>query len=214
MKKGIIFDLDGTLLNSLVDIADAVNFVLKKNQFPIHDFKAYKQFIGNGLEVLSRKSLPQNISDEEFANYFYEIKESYQLRQNTRTAPYDGIVELLEELNKQSVKISILSNKPHEFVEPTVKRYFSKIKFEILLGSRSDVPRKPNPQAVFEILKELELEKEDCYFVGDTATDINTGNNSGLDTIGVLWGFRGPDELKGAGATYIIDSPSKVLDLL
>ena len=214
MKKGIIFDLDGTLLNSLVDIADAVNFVLKKNQFPIHEFEAYKKFIGNGIEVLSRKALPQNISDIEFSNYFYEIKESYQLRQNTRTLPYKGILELLEELNRIGIKIAILSNKPHEFVEPTVKMYFPNIKFEILLGSRLDVPRKPNPEAVFEILRILGLERKDCFFVGDTATDINTGNNSGLDTIGVLWGFRGVEELKSEGATYIVDSPDEILSLI
>ncbi len=214
MKKGVIFDLDGTLLNSLVDIADSVNFILKENQFPVHEFESYKQFIGNGIEVLAKKALPQNISEEEFRTFFSEIRSSYEIRQNTRTAPYDGIIELLEELNKQDIKIAVLSNKPHEFVEPTVKRYFPSIKFEILLGSRPNIPRKPSPDAVFEILKELKLEKKDCFFVGDTSMDINTGLSSGLETIGVTWGFRDKEELQEAKANFIVDYPSEILPLL
>lgn len=214
MKKGIIFDLDGTLLNSLIDIADAVNFVLKENKFPVHEFESYKQFIGNGIEVLAKKALPQNISDNDFKRHFDEIKSSYEIRQNTRTAPYDGIIELLEELNKQGIMVSVLSNKPHEFVEPTVKRYFHNIKFEILLGSRPNIPRKPSPNSVFEILKALGLDKQDCFFVGDTSTDINTGINAGLETIGVTWGFRDREELQKAKASFIVGYPSEILSLL
>ncbi len=214
MKKGIIFDLDGTLLNSLVDIADAVNFVLEKYQFPIYDFETYKQFIGNGIEVLARKALEPNILESDFIPYFEEIKASYKQRQNTKTAPYSGITDLLIELNSRNVKIAILSNKPHEFVEPTVKRYFPNIKFDIMLGSRENVERKPNPIAVYEILEYLQLEKKDCFFVGDTATDIITGKNSGIESIGVLWGFRGKEELLKAGANYIVKYPSEIIDLL
>ncbi len=214
MKKGIIFDLDGTLLNSLVDIADAVNFVLEKNKFSIYEFEDYKQFIGNGIEVLARKALSPYISDNEFGSYFEEIKISYRRRQNTKTAPYPGIIELLEELNHRNIKLAILSNKPHEFVEPTVKRYFPNIRFELMFGSREGVERKPNPSALNEILETLDLKKEDCFFVGDTATDIYTGKNARMDTVGVLWGFRDEKELKRAGASHIINQPNELLNLL
>jgi len=214
MKKGIIFDLDGTLLNSLVDIADAVNFVLEQNHFPVHEFDAYKQFIGNGIDVLARKALPKDISKSDFNLYFEEIKVSYKLRQNTRTAPYDGILSLLEELNRKDIKIAILSNKPHEFVEPTVNRYFPNIKFEIMLGSRPNTPRKPHPEAVYEILDYLTLKKEECFFIGDTSTDINTGKNANIDSIGVTWGFRDKEELKNSGAKFIVDIPSQILNFI
>ena len=214
MKKGLIFDLDGTLLNSLVDIADAVNFVLEKHGFRTYNFEDYKQFIGNGIEVLSRKALPQNISEDEFQMLFDEIKVSYQQCQNTRTAPYKGVLELLEALNKHDFKLAILSNKPNEFVIPTVQRYFPNIHFDIMLGSRVGVERKPNPTAVFEILNVLKLKAEDCFFVGDTSTDINTGKNAGMDTIGVLWGFRDEQELSNAGAQHIVAFPDEILALL
>ena len=214
MKKAIIFDLDGTLLNSLVDIADAVNFVLKKNGFKEYTFEDYKQFIGNGIEVLARKALPTDITEEQFQKLFSEIQSSYKIRQNTRTAPYDGILELLKELNSLAVKISILSNKPHEFVGPTVERYFKDIRFELAFGSRKGVARKPNPEAVYEILETLKIEKTDCLFVGDTSTDINTGKNAGMETLGVTWGFRDFEELKNSGATFIIDKPRELLNIL
>jgi phosphoglycolate phosphatase len=211
MKKGIIFDLDGTLLNSLVDIADAVNFVLKENDFEEYPFEDYKQFIGNGIEVLARKALPQDITEEAFQKLFTEIRASYQQRQNTRTAPYSGILSLLTKLNSLNIKIAILSNKPHEFVGPTVNRYFKDIKFEIKLGSRKGVERKPNPEAVFEILDIMNLRQEECFFVGDTSTDIKTGKNSGIETVGVTWGFRDVEELKESGANHIINHPSELL---
>ena len=204
MKKGVIFDLDGTLLNTLVDIADAVNFILQKHQFPEHRFEDYKRFIGNGIEVLSRKALPQDISEKEFQHYFEEIQHSYKQHQNKRTHPYDGIIDLLENLNRKKIKIAILSNKPHEFVEPTVKQYFPNIKFDMMLGKREGVARKPNPDSVFEILQYLELQAEDCYFVGDTATDMRTGESANMETIGVLWGFRGREELEESHATHIV----------
>jgi len=214
MKKLIIFDLDGTLLNSLVDIADAVNFVLEENNFPTHKFESYKQFIGNGIEVLAKKALPKNITDDAFLDLFKQIQSSYKHRQNTKTAPYKGIENLLKELNLKAIKIAVLSNKPHEFVEPTVKRYFKDIKFDLMYGSRVGVERKPNPEAVFEILDILKISKKDSVFVGDTATDINTGVNAGVDTIGVTWGFRTFNELKNAGARNIVYSPNQILRII
>jgi len=214
MKKAIIFDLDGTLLNTLVDIAEAVNSVLVQYDYPTHKENAYKKFIGNGIEVLAKKSAPNNISDENFIKFLFDIKETYRQMQNTKTKPYQGILDLLKQLNSNGVKIAILSNKPDEFMEATINRYFSEIDFEIIFGSRKGVQPKPNPEGLYTILDILKLDKSDCFFVGDTSTDIKTGVNAGLESIGVSWGFRDIDELKLAGAKYIVNQPKEILDLL
>jgi len=201
IKKAIIFDLDGTLLDTLTDIMESVNTVLKKHSFPTYDLQAYKYFIGNGIGVLTQKAFPKDISDIDFENYLSEVMFEYEARQTLRTKPYEGIVEMLEEFNKIGVKIAILSNKPDAIAKPTVAHFFPDIKFERVLGSRKNVPRKPAPDGVFDILNFMQIEKSDCYFVGDTPTDILTGINAGLDTIGVSWGFRSPNELNEAGVT-------------
>ena len=214
MKKAVIFDLDGTLLDTLTDIMESVNKVLKKYQFPTHDLEAYKYFIGSGIGVLTQKSFPQNLSAEDFELYLSEVMIEYESRQTLKTQPYSGIIEMLESLNHKGIKIAILSNKPDAFAKPTVEHFFPNIKFEVVFGSREHVNRKPAPDAVFEILDLLHLEKEDCFFVGDTSTDIRTGVSAGLQTIGVSWGFRTVKELKNAGATYIIDTPEEIFSLL
>jgi len=212
MKKAVIFDLDGTLLDTLTDIMESVNIVLKRYNFPTHDLDAYKYFIGSGISVLTQKAFPDYISEREFAVYLSEVMREYEARQTLRTKPYDGIMEMLERLNKDGVKIAILSNKPDEFAKPTVAHFFPNIKFEVVFGSRADVARKPAPDAVFEILDMLNLKKEDCYFVGDTSTDMRTAVNAGVDAIGVSWGFRTVDELNGAGAKCIIDTPMDIFE--
>ncbi len=214
MRKAIIFDLDGTLLDTLTDIMESVNQVLEKYNFPTHDLQAYKYFIGNGIEVLTKKAFPQDISQIEFLEYLKEVKAEYALRQTLRTKPYNGIYEMLEQLNTKGINLAILSNKPHEFAVPTVKHFFPTIQFDIVFGSREHVERKPAPDAVYEILEMLHITKEECLFVGDTSTDMRTAVNAGVDAIGVSWGFRTVDELKGAGAKYIIDSPDELFQLL
>jgi phosphoglycolate phosphatase len=212
MKKAVIFDLDGTLLDTLTDIMESVNIVLKRYGFPTHDLDAYKYFIGSGISVLTQKAFPSFISEREFTVYLSEVMREYEARQTLRTKPYDGIMEMLERLNNEGVKIAILSNKPDEFAKPTVAHFFPNIKFEVVFGSRENVARKPAPDAVFEILDLLNLHKEDCYFVGDTSTDMRTAVSAGVDAIGVSWGFRTVDELNGTGAKCIIDSPRDIFE--
>ncbi|RUA23558.1 MAG: HAD family hydrolase [Bacteroidetes bacterium] len=214
MKKAIIFDLDGTLLDTLTDIMESVNKVLEKHHFPTHDLDAYKYFIGSGIGVLTQKAFPQDISQADFELYLGEVMTEYESRQTLKTKPYPGIVAMLEKLNDMGIKISILSNKPDEFAKPTVAHFFPNIKFEVVFGSRKNVNRKPAPDAVFEILEILNLEKSECFFVGDTSTDIRTGVNAGLETIGVKWGFRTEEELRNAGATHIIDTSNEIFQLL
>ena len=214
MKKAIIFDLDGTLLNTLTDISEAVNVVLNQYGFPIHEELAYRKFIGNGIEVLARKSVPKDISEDKFIEFLFDVKETYRRMQNTKTAPYRGILDLLKRLNTEGIKIAVLSNKPNEFMEETIARYFSEIKFEVVFGARKGVEPKPNPEGVYEILDILNLEKSACFFVGDTTTDIKTGVNAGIDAIGVTWGFTEPKEIIEAGANYTVNHPKEIHELL
>ena len=214
MIKALIFDLDGTLLNSLVDIMDSVNIVLTEYNLPTHSLDEYKMFIGNGIEVLAKKALQEKLNDNEFDNFLKKVKKIYSQRQILKTQPYDGIRDMLKILNAKQIKIAILSNKPNEFTQQVVSHFFTDIKFDIILGSRVNVPRKPNPQAVFEILGQLNLKKNQAFFVGDTSTDMQTGKNAGLKTIGVSWGFRSVQELKQNGADFIVNKPSEILELV
>jgi len=211
--KAIIFDLDGTLLNSLVDIADSVNFVLKKYNLPVHSIEEYKLFIGSGIEKLVERALPDNISDENFKKYLDEIKSVYEKNQISKTKPYDGILEMLKILNNKGVSLNILSNKPIDFTKMVVEHFLGDIKFDNVLGAREGVPKKPNPQAVSEIIDNLKLNKEEVLYVGDTGTDMQTAENAGLTSVGVLWGFRGLEELMENNADYIIEETSKIIEI-
>ncbi len=214
MIKAVIFDLDGTLLNSLTDIMDSVNIVLQEYNLPTHTLDDYKKFIGNGIEVLAKKALQNNYPNIDFDKFLLRIKEIYSKRQILKTKPYDGIIKMLKSLNNLKIKIAILSNKPNEFTQYVVNNFFGDIKFDIVLGSRINIPRKPNPQAVFEIIDKLNVNTEQTIFVGDTSTDILTGKNAGLKTIGVSWGFRSVQELNDNGADFIVNNPQEITELI
>lgn len=214
MIKAVIFDLDGTLLDTLTDIMESVNLILEEHNFPTHELQAYKYFIGNGIEELTRKAFPPNISDTDFEGYLLEVSKEYSSRQTLRTKPYDGIIDMLKELNRLNIRLAILSNKPHEFTLPTVEHFFPSITFDMVFGARQGIPHKPAPDAVFEILDTLNLKKEDCLYVGDTATDMQTAVSAGIKAVGVSWGFRPVEELKDAGANWIVDYPKEISQLL
>ena len=214
MKKAVIFDLDGTLLNSLIDIAESVNYVLRKYNLPQHKFDDYKYMIGNGVEVLVKKALPDNISKEDFEKYYKEISEVYRENQMNKTHPYDGIKDMLQGLKDKGVKINILSNKPDNFTQEVVKHYFPEFEFAVIRGALPDVPKKPAPDAVYSIVEQNGIDKQDFLYVGDTSTDMQTAKNAGLTAVGVLWGYRNEQELKENGADYIISKPEELLGLI
>ena len=212
--KAVIFDLDGTLLNSLIDIADSVNLVLEKHNLPTHQLDDYKLFIGNGLEKLVERALPENVTNNEFNKYLAEIREVYSNNQISKTKPYDGVLEMLGELQKRNISINILSNKPIDFTKMVVKHFLGDFKFDNVLGAREGIPKKPNPQAVFEIIENLGIDKSEVLYVGDTGTDMQTAENAGLTSVGVLWGFRDMEELVENNADYIIEEASKIIEII
>ncbi len=214
MKDTLIFDLDGTLLDTITDIATSINKVLDKYHFPTHSLDTYKYFVGNGFEKLTRRAIPENVKGEEFENISKEMKDNYRNNCKEQTQPYEGIIDLLKILNDKKIKIAVLSNKPHEFVKPTIESYFPDIHFEMLLGARPNIPVKPAPDGVYDIIKELGCKKENSLFIGDTSVDIQTGVSAGVDTIGVLWGFRKKEELIEAGAKHIVDKPLQILNFI
>lgn len=215
MKKACIFDLDGTLLNTIKTIEYYGNLALEKNGFPAIEQKEYNYFVGNGAELLVRRMLKfHGCEDEEiFKKVFRDYNEAYDADVLFKTDVYDGVRETLDGLKQKGVKIAVLSNKPNFATQSVVEIFFGKGYFDVVFGQREGVAIKPSPDAVFEILDILNVEKEDCLYVGDTAVDMQTGASAGLYTIGVLWGFRERKELQEAKANTIIDNPKDILNI-
>jgi len=220
MFKLIIFDLDGTLLNTLDDLADCTNYALQKNGFPAHEVNTYKYFVGNGVNMLIERALPKDISKNEYEKVWNDFMEYYDIHKADKTAPYQGIVETLEELQERDVLLAVATNKPHELLPSLMGFYFPTIQWAAVFGNRKDVPIKPNPQIVYDILEAVNRNAEDTkpilgsniLYVGDTAVDMETAQNAGVKKVGVLWGFRTEEELIKAGANYIIDKPEQLLE--
>ena len=210
-QKAIIFDLDGTLIDSLEDIAICMNQVLKELNLPYYEIQDYKYFVGGGISILVDNALDKNISQEIKNKVTSRFKEVYDQKLHKKTLPYEGIYELLDELEKLKFKIGILSNKPHEFTVQYANNLFSKYNMTEVHGQKEEIPKKPNPIAAINIAKRFELPCEKVYFVGDTMVDMQTAKNAGMIAIGVLWGFRDEKELKDNGADFIVSKPSDLL---
>lgn len=212
--KAVIFDLDGTLLNSLQDIALSMNDVLKELNINTHEIEDYKNFVGDGALVLVRNALPKD-SDEKLINKALKrFKEIYGSNKYEFSRPYDNILEMLHSLEKQNIKLAILSNKPHIFTKAYVKKYFSEISFQEVHGQKESIEKKPSPQGLQNILNALKINTEECLYVGDTKTDILTAKNAKVKSIGVLWGFRPKEELEKYHADYIVSQVHDILDII
>ena len=212
--KAAIFDLDGTLLNTIDDLADAGNYALTQNGFRPHPVGPYKFFVGDGIFNLIRRALPEGSRDEAtILRVKRDFDEYYAAHSQDKTKPYDGIVDALRELKEKGVRIAIFSNKPHEHTIPVVAHYLPGIA-EPIFGQREGVPVKPDPATVFEILDIWGLPKQDVCYIGDTGTDMRTGKSAGLFTIGVLWGFRTKEELEENGADILITHPNELIKLM
>lgn len=212
--KAVIFDLDGTLLNTIEDLANSMNAVLAREGFPTHDVEAYKYFVGNGMRNLVKRALPEDCrSEEQVDRYLEAMKQEYSLRWDEKTQPYEGIPELLDRLKEMGIKTAVLSNKPHEFTKLTISRILSRWEFDAVLGERPSVPRKPDPAGALEIVRLLGLSPDEFLYVGDTGTDMETACAAGIYAVGALWGFRKADELLAAGAKKLIAVPGELLGL-
>ncbi len=213
--KAICFDLDGTLLDTLEDLADCMNRVLQRHGFPVHPCDNYRYFVGEGARVLVRKTIPHDKQDEELITHCHaEFQEEYGQHWAIRTRPYPGIPELLEALSGTGLMLSVLSNKPHPFTVKTVEYFLSRWNFRVILGQRDGVPRKPDPAGVMEISSTLGATPETMLYLGDTGVDMQTANSAGCYAVGALWGFRGKEELAANGANALISKPMELLPLL
>ncbi|MCL2435794.1 MAG: HAD-IA family hydrolase [Lentimicrobiaceae bacterium] len=214
MIKLIIFDLDGTLLNTIDDLADSMNSVLQQNGYPAHDTDAYKYFVGDGVAMLVRRALPKEVTEATFTKLLNDFMNEYELRKADKTAPYAGMIETLDKLQEKGILLAVATNKPHELLPDLMAHYFPTIKWAAVFGNRKDVPVKPHPQIVYDILNVTNINKTNVLYVGDTAVDMQTAQNAGLKKVGVLWGFRPKEELEQADADYIIMHPQELMGLI
>ncbi len=214
--RAVIFDLDGTLLNTLEDLANCMNDVLDRSGFLPHRVEAYKYFVGDGMENLVRRALPEGKRHDEatVAECLAAMRWEYGNRWKERTRPYEGIPQLLDALVKRGIKIAVLSNKPDEFTRKMVAELLPHWTFDPVFGERPPVPRKPDPSGALEIANHLKIPAGDFLYLGDTNTDMQTAVAAHMQAIGVLWGFRGADELLASGAETLIETPMSLLKLL
>jgi phosphoglycolate phosphatase len=210
--RGLIFDLDGTLLDSLEDLVNAGNATLAHFGFPGHTTEAYRYFVGDGLLTLIQRIIPeQNRSRDEIAACMDIFRQIYGKGWDRVTRPYAGIPEMLQQLRQDKLQLAVLSNKPDAFTRLCVERYFAPDTFAFVYGHREDVPKKPDPTGATEIAALMNLQPQQIVYVGDTATDMQTGSQAGMFTLGVLWGFRERRELEDNGADRIISHPSEIV---
>ena len=210
--KAVLFDLDGTLLDTIDDLADSMNAVLKKFGFPRHEVEKYKYFVGDGMDVLVKRALPESCRDEELVSGCIQaMKEEYSLHWADKSRPYNGIPELLDAFVSEGIKLSILSNKPHDPTKAVVSIMLAKWKFEMVAGVKEGVPKKPDPAAAVGIAKNLEIMPQDFLYIGDTHTDMRTAVAAGMFPVGALWGFRTGEELINAGARILVKNPADLL---
>ena len=213
--KAVVFDLDGTLLDTLDDLADSMNAVLQKHGHPTHPTDAYKIFVGDGVESLVRRTIAIEKTDEQTIKEFVtEMREEYKGRWDAKTKPYEGVCDMLSVLADRGVKMSVLSNKPEDFTKLCVERFLGGYPFEMVVGVSQTVAPKPDPAGANRISRELDISPEQFLYLGDTNTDMQTANAAGMYPVGVLWGFRSEKELIENGAKMIIDHPSKLPGLL
>lgn len=214
--KAVLFDLDGTLLNSVEDLANATNRTLAQFGFPTHPLPRYYHFIGDGMRNLILRALPIGVdeNDTHFPKILEAMRTNYASSWAECSTPYPGICGMLERLNRSGIPLAVLSNKPHSFTVEVVNYFFGATPWACVEGAKERRPIKPDPTGALEIAEYLKLSPEDLAFVGDTSTDMQTAKRAGMISIGVTWGFRDEDELKKHGASHIAHSAEELVDLL
>lgn len=212
--KGIIFDLDGTLVNSLEDISDAMNTVLTNLNYPTHTYDTYQYFIGSGLRNLVSKALPaSNNTEDQIETCFQTMINEYRKNCTLKTKPYEDIIELLDNLASKNIKLAVFSNKADELTKKIAAEIFPDY-FDAAVGLSTEELKKPNPFEAIEISKNWNLKTEEILFVGDSDIDMQTAVNANMFPVGVTWGYRTEQELKNSGAKLVINNPSELIEIL
>ncbi len=212
--KALISDLDGTLLDTLQDLAGAVNTALSRLGLPQHDVESYRFFVGDGRRMLALRSLPADHQDDATLARMLEImNDDYMKRWMDMTKPYAGIPEMLDELAARGIPMAVLSNKPHDYTEATVSTLLSRWRFEHVIGEAVDHPKKPDPTCALRIVESMHLNPEECVYIGDSGVDMQTAISAGMYPVGVLWGFRDADELTSHGAARLAHRPADIVRL-
>ena len=213
--KAVLFDLDGTLLNTIDDLADAMNAALAACGLPTHTAQECKYFVGDGVRSFALRSLPPDRRDEAtLTKIIPPYRDAYSKNWDNKTRPYEGVPELLEALTARRLKLIVYSNKPDEFTNLTVRKLLGKWEFAAIVGARENFPNKPDPSASLDILGKLGLRPDEVVYVGDTGTDMQTAAAAGMYAVGALWGFRTAKELLENGAKVLIERPTDLLKLL
>ncbi len=215
--KTLMFDLDGTLLDTLEDIGRACNAILAEHGYPVHPLPAYRRMVGNGFTTLMRRALPENAFPEtspELAALVDKARAWYGDHMCEHTRPYEGLPQVLECLARNGTPLSVLSNKPEQLVRQIVAHYYPEIPFAHVCGGREDMPLKPAPDAVLKILAAMRIAPEDCCYIGDSLVDCATARNAGTRFAAVTWGFGTVEELKQAGVTTFLEHAGEIADLV
>lgn len=210
--RAIVFDLDGTLLDTLEDLADSMNAVLARAGHPTHPVAAYRHFVGDGVRTLVRRSLPAAAGDVDGG--VDAMLEEYGRRWREKTRPYPGVDVLLDGLTDRGLPFAILSNKPHDFTRLTAEALLDRWRFAEIWGVRNGIPPKPDPTGALAMAAALSVTPGEILYLGDTNTDMQTAVSAGMDPAGVLWGFRDAAELRASGARVLVERPEHVLGLL
>ena len=213
MYKAILFDLDGTLLNTLGDLCESVNYALEACGYPKRSIEEVRRFIGNGVIKLMERSTPDGISKDSQKKCFNLFRLHYLEHMRDSTRPFENIPELLEEIKKRGVLTAVVSNKLHSAVVGLCDEFFGD-NITCAFGVKNESERKPSPANVFKAIERLGVTAEQTVYVGDSEVDVQTANNAGLDCIGVTWGYRDREELTEAGARFVVDSPDEILDVI
>lgn len=214
MIKAVLFDLDGTLVNSLDDLADSVNYSLSKFGLPEHKTEEFKYFAGNGIAKMVERAIPADLRGtsvyKKVLDVFFKY---YSVHFADNTKPYGGLKELVCDLKQMGIKIAVVTNKAQQIAENVVKTAYGDI-FDIICGKQENAPLKPDPYGAISVMRELGVSNSECIFLGDSSIDMETGINCGALPVGVLWGYRTADELLKSGAKYIIGNPEELLGII
>lgn len=214
MYKFVVFDLDGTLADTIEDLKNSVNDALAKNSLPIHTSEEYKTFVGNGVDKMVELASGYKKGTKIFENIKSGFESYYAEHTCDCTKPYDGMAELLKTLGELNIKTAVLSNKPNVYVPKVVGKLYPEHKFEFMLGQCKEFPRKPDPSALFFMMKESGVEKDETLYVGDSNVDVVTGHNGKVKVCGVSWGFRPVSELNETGADIVVDNAEELLEVI